>query len=104
MFGRRVLADAMAQIENMAGAGSRWAEALERGSHFAANPLGRREQYVGVEVALQGHLRADPLARLTEVDGPVQPEHVGADLRHRLEPRPAALREDDARDARARMF
>ena len=75
-FGWRVLADAMAEIEDVAGrdpvCGIGRPEAVECGDHFGADLLGRREEHVRVEVALQRSEVADASAGGAQVDGPVQ--------------------------------
>ena len=57
MFGRRVLADAMTEVEDMtvpAAVGAlRAAETVEHGDRFARHGFGRCEQHRWIEVALQ---------------------------------------------------
>src|SRR5512142_1792835 len=99
MLRRRVLADAVAEVEDVAGAVA--AIAVQRALDLGTDLRRRREQHVRVEVALQRDAPADALARLAEVDGPVEADHVGAAGGDLLQPEAAALREDDVRDALA---
>ena len=96
---RCVLADAVAEVENVPAAGGRRPEAVQRGAHLGADALRRREQHVRIEIALQRHPVADTRPGRAEVDRPVEPDHVAAAGGDRLQPQAAALGENDARDA-----
>ncbi len=86
MLGGRVLVDAVAQVEDVAGSLSGahvWhAEALEQTARFMAHLRRWREQHGGIEVALQGLAVTDQGARLGQAHGPVQPQHIAADVAH----------------------
>ena len=75
VVGRRVLADAVAEVEDVAaGAAPQRRRSCERAPLRRRSASARREQHVGIEVALQRHAVADARARGAEVDGPVEPD------------------------------
>src|SRR5512139_3377355 len=92
MVGFHMLVNAVAEIEDMAAA---LAVAGEDRRHFGADAFRRGVEDGRVHVALQSDLMADALARLAKVGGPVETEGIGTALRHRLQPLPAALCEED---------
>src|SRR5437870_5535203 len=53
--------------------------------------LWRREQHARIEVALQREAVADTLARVLQVDAPIQAQHVRAATRHLFEEGAAAV-------------
>ena len=109
MLGRRVLADAVAQVEDVRGAGGagvgvRTAEAVEHAAGLLGHLIGRRKQHIGVDVALQrlagtADLPPHHRAGFAEVHGPVQAQHLAVKFAHLLQPQAATLGEHDPGDA-----
>src|SRR4029079_1091178 len=91
----RVLRYAMAEVEDVARAG---AEGLEDAQRLALDRLGRREERHRIHVSLQGDFRAHAPTRFPDIRLPVDAQRIGSPAPHRLEPRPAALREQYAGD------
>src|SRR5213078_3981731 len=98
-----VLADAMAEVEDVAVARGRiaLAKALQARGDLATDGGRTGEQHVRIEVALERDAVADAATRLAEVHRPVDADDIGAERGDRLEPGAAALGEDDVRHASA---
>ena len=96
MFGRRVLADAVTQVEDvggpaLVGVGVRRAKAVEHTAHFFLDARRWCKQDVRVDIALQGLSRSAHLAThqgscFTQVDRPVQAQHLAVELAHLRQP------------------
>jgi len=97
-MGGAVSADAVPESAAAPAIGpQRGPEVIEHGPHLRGHHRGRSEQHGRVEVALQRHPVVDAPARLRERHRPVEADHVGTAVGDGLEPRAAALGEDDAR-------
>src|SRR5260370_27666342 len=71
---RSVLQNAMAKVEDMAVAGQR----ADSGQGHIANFVGRGKQDGRVDIALQGDSWAECLANLSQVNSPINAEHIGS--------------------------
>src|SRR4051812_35268275 len=80
MVRRRVLADAMAEVEDVGrprtSANVGRPEIVEHAASLRLDGGWRREEHGGVEIALQAMARADEGASRTEVHRPVDAQHV----------------------------
>ena len=87
----------MTEIEYVAGSAP---EGLERLLNLETDDFGRSEQHCGIEIALERGAGADPPARISEVDAPVQADAIASGRGDPLKPRRPALGEHDDRDPR----
>ncbi|MEY3637421.1 MAG: hypothetical protein RIR68_554, partial [Pseudomonadota bacterium] len=104
MLRRGVLADAVAQVEDVRGAGGgpvgvRRAKAVQHAVHLGRDLRGWRKQDVGVDVALQRFAGAADFAAhespgTAQVHRPVQAQHIAVQARHLGQPQAAAFGED----------
>ena len=83
IFGRRELRNAVAEIQHVAGSGP---ERLKRVLNLAPDRFGRGEQHRGIDISLQGRLSADPPARVSQVDRPIQADAIASGRGDVLEP------------------
>src|SRR6266404_4505234 len=72
VFDRRVLQNAVAEVEDMPVA----TEGINRGQGHIANFLGRGKQNSWIDVALQGDFWADGLSNLGQVDAPIDTQNI----------------------------
>src|SRR5688572_16751481 len=93
MFRRRVLRYAVAEVEHVPRAA---AISLQDPAGLRADGGGRAEERHRIEVALQRHAVADAPPRFADGRLPVDAERIGPGVGHLLEPKPAALGEEDA--------
>lgn len=99
---RRVLGNAVPQIENVAGIAG--AKAIENFFRFCGDDLRRGKQHIRVEIALERHMLADAPTCFTEINGPVHANCITAGSGDGFQPQTAALGEDDGRDALTVFF
>src|SRR5262249_24683507 len=92
VFEWSLLVDAVAEIEDVARAAR---GALENGRGGAADLRRAREQHSGVEIALHGHVEAEPLPGRTQVDAPIETDDVAPGFLHHRQERGRAHAEVD---------
>ena len=88
------LRDTVAEVEDMARS---FTEGREHLGHFRPDSVGRSEQHRGIQISLQGSVRADASPRFPNVHGPVESYSISARRGNVFEPVTAAFREDNAR-------
>ena len=104
----------MPQIEDVRGAGGgcirvRLAKAVQHPGHFSFYLRRLGKQHIGVYIALQrlaraAHSAAHQRARLGQVHGPVQAQHLAVERGHVIKPQATALGKHQTRNLHAIMF
>src|SRR5262249_11975088 len=74
---RRVLVDAVPEIEDVARPS---ADRVQNVLHRATDLTDVREQHGGIEIPLHCDVVTEPVPRRTDLDAPIEPDHIAAGL------------------------